>query len=171
MTEIQATILVDSREQMPLDIRAYPVEVVGLPVGDYGIKGFSGWENPQFIIERKSLSDLIGSLTQGRERFLREVEKLREFRFAAIVIEAYESEILRWDYESKATPQSILQSLAAIQVRAGVHVIWAMDRPGAVTALEQLVRQFCRGVEKDYRRLLKACETMTTGKTGLDGTH
>ena len=170
MTAIKPTILVDSREQTPLDIQGYPVEVVGLPVGDYGIKGFSDWENPQFIIERKSLSDLIGSLTQGRERFLREVEKLREFRFAAIVIESYESEILRWDYESKATPQSIVQSLAAIQVRAGIHIIWAMNADGAVKTVESLARQFCRGIEKDHKRLLKACETTTTGKTGSDGT-
>ena len=156
MTEIMPTILVDSREQTPLDIRAYPVEVVGLPVGDYGIKGFSDMENPQFIIERKSLSDLIGSLTQGRERFLREVEKLREFRFAAIVIEAYESEILRWDYESKATPQSIVQSLAAIQVRAGIHIIWAMNADGAVKTVKSLAHQFCRGIAKDTRRLERA---------------
>lgn len=171
MTEILPTILVDSREQTPFDIRAYPIEVVGQPVGDYGVKGFSDWNNPAFIVERKTLDDLVASVTSGRERFMREVEKLRQFRFAAIVIEGTEWEIERHDYQSQATPQSIMQSLAAIQVRAGVHVIWAMDRPGAVTALEQLVRQFCRGVEKDYRRLLKACETMTTGKTGLDGTH
>ena len=164
MTEIQPTILVDTREQTPLDIRS-PFEVTGLPIGDYGVKGFSDWENPQFIIERKSLSDLIGSLTQGRERFLREVEKLREFRFAAIVIEAYESEILRWDYESKATPQSIVQSLAAIQVRAGIHIIWAMNADGAVKTVESLARQFCRGIEKDHKRLLKACET--AGLVGL----
>ena len=164
-------MLIDSRERTPLDIRAYPVEVVGLPVGDYGIKGFSGWENPQFIIERKSLSDLIGSLTQGRERFLREVEKLKRFRFAAIVIEAQESDALSGEYLSKATPQSIPASLSIIQIRADIHIIWAGDRDGAVRVLEQLAHQFCRGIEKDHKRLLKACETMTTGKTGLDETH
>ena len=158
-------MLIDSREQTPLHIRAYPVEVVGLPVGDYGIKGFSGWENPQFIIERKSLSNLIGSLTQGRERFLREVEKLKRFRFAAIVIEAQESDVLSGEYLSKATPQSIVQSLAAIQVRAGIHIIWAMNADGAVKTVESLARQFCRGIEKDHKRLLKACET--AGLVGL----
>ena len=122
MTEIQPTILVDTREQTPLDIRS-PFEVTGLPIGDYGVKGFSDWNNPAFIVERKTLDDLVASLTSGRERFMREIEKMRQFKFAVIIVEAYESEILRWDYQSKATPQSILQSLAAIQVRAGVHVI------------------------------------------------
>ena len=116
-------VQIDTREQCPLDIKAYPTEIATLPVGDYGISGFSDWQNPAFIVERKSLSDLISSLTQGRERFMREVEKMRQFRFAAIVIEATEAEVAAGQYGSKATPQSILQSLAAIQVRAGVHVI------------------------------------------------
>lgn len=156
MTKIQPAILVDSREQLPLDIQAYPTEVVGLPVGDYGIRGFSDWTNPAFIIERKSLSDLIGSLTSGRERYMREIEKMRQFQFAAIVIEATEWEVERWEYQSKTTPQSILQSLAAISVRTNVHVIWAMDRPGAVKHIERLVRQFVRGFEKQMKALRKA---------------
>lgn len=84
--------------------------------------------------------------------------------------EAYEAEVWRWDYESRATPQSILASLAAIQVRAGVHIIWAGDRDGAARTLERLARQLVRGIVKDHARLLKACETTTTGKTDLDGT-
>lgn len=47
-------VIRDTREQLPLDIKAYPVEIVRLPVGDYGIKGFSGWQNPAFIVERKA---------------------------------------------------------------------------------------------------------------------
>lgn len=80
-------VLIDTREQCPLPITAYPVERTGLPVGDYGIKGFSDWENPRFIVERKSLADLCGSLSNDRERFMREIEKLRQFAFRAIVIE------------------------------------------------------------------------------------
>ena len=87
---------------------------------------------------------------------MREVEKMRQFRFAAIVIEATEAEVAAGQYGSKATPQSILQSLAAIQVRAGVHVIWAGDSVGAAEALERLVRQFHRGIEKDMKRLEQA---------------
>ena len=44
------TIIIDTREQQPLKIEAYPVEVESLPVGDYGIKGLSDWGNPAFII-------------------------------------------------------------------------------------------------------------------------
>jgi len=146
-------VLIDTREQTPLPITAYPVERATLPVGDYGIAGFSDWSNPQFVIERKSLDDLVGSLTTGRDRFMRECEKLRQFRFRALVIEALEGEVQFHHYRSAVLPQAILQSLAALQVRAGLHVIWAGTPEGAARAVERLVRQFIRGVEKDYRRL------------------
>ena len=99
--DLQPTIQIDTREQLPLTIRRYAVEVCKLDFGDYGIKGHSDLNNPAFIVERKSLSDLIGSLTSGRDRFFREVEGLRRFRFAGLVIEAERS-----DVESSGVSQS-----------------------------------------------------------------
>ena len=151
-------ILIDSREQTPLAIEGFPVERVTLPVGDYGLAGFSDWNNPQFIVERKSLDDLVSSLTHGRERFLREVEALRRFRFAALLIEAERAEVEMGAYRSAASPVSILASLDCLEVRAGVHVLWAGEATGAARRLEGLVRQFARGVEKDWRRLCRGFE-------------
>jgi ERCC4-type nuclease len=156
------TIQIDTREQRPLKITAYPIETATLPVGDYGIRGFSDWQNPRFIVERKSVADLVGSLTQGRERFMKEVELLRRFQFAAIVIEGMEADVERGEYQSKATPQSILASLNAIQVRAGVHLLWCGSPLGAARRVEILVRQFVRGVEKDYKRLQKSETAVST---------
>jgi ERCC4-type nuclease len=156
MSEITPTILVDTREQNPLDIQAYPVEVATLPAGDYGVKGFSDWNNPRFSVERKSLNDLVGSLTGERERFMRECQLLRRFQFAVIVVEAVEAEVSRQEYRSLATPQSILASLAAIQVRYGIHIVWAGDHDGAARTVETLVRQFVRGIEKDHKALRAA---------------
>jgi ERCC4-type nuclease len=150
---MSVTILIDTREQLPLEITAYPVEAATLPVGDYGVKGFSDWTNPKFIVERKSVADLVGSLTQGRERFMKEVELLRRFQFAAIVVEGAEGDVERGDYQSKATPQSILASLDAIIVRTNIHVFWCGTPAGAARKVEGLVRQFVRGIEKDYRKL------------------
>lgn len=153
MTEAKPIIQIDAREQRPAPIVGYRVEVVGLPVGDYGIKGFSDWDRPAFIIERKSLSDLVGSLTGGRARFMREVEKMRAFGFAALVIEAERDQVCLGQYRSKATPQLILASLDAIAVRAGVHVFWAGSPDGCARQIESLVRQFVRGIEKQHRAL------------------
>lgn len=155
---IEPIVVMDTREQQPLDITAYPVESDTLPVGDYGVKGFSDWENPRFIVERKSLDDLIGSLTIGRERFMREIEKMRQFRFAALLVEADRRQVIGHEYVSAAKPKAMLASLDALQVRAGVHVIWAGDHDFAARRLEGLVRQFVRGIEKDTQRLKRAAK-------------
>ena len=152
-------IQVDTREKMPLPIAAYDVEVVGLPVGDYGIKGFSDWNNPAFIIERKSLDDLVNSLTADRDRFMREVEKLRQFRFRALVIEAHAGEVEFRQYRSGVSPVAIFGTLRALQVRCGLHVIWAKDSSRAAREVEGLVRVFVSGITKDYRRLLDQAST------------
>lgn len=56
------TILVDTREQLPL----FPsCERKTLNVGDYTTKALF----EKFHIERKSLSDLYGTLTKGNDRF------------------------------------------------------------------------------------------------------
>jgi ERCC4-type nuclease len=146
-------VIQDTREQTPWNITEFPVEVDGLPVGDYGIRGFSDWNNPAFIVERKSLSDLVGSLTAGRERFMREIEKMRQFRFRALIIEANRQEVEGQEYQSLTTPQSVLGSLDALSVRCGLHIYWAGGHTGAARQFEGLVRQFCRGVEKDFARL------------------
>ena len=153
------TILIDTREQVPLDITGYSVERATLPVGDYGIAGFSDWNNPAFIIERKTLDDLVQSLTGGRDRFMRECEKLRGFRFHGLVVEALEAEISFHHYRSNATPQSILQTLAALQVRCGLHILWCGDAERAARCVERLVRQFIRGIEKDYERIGQAADS------------
>ena len=152
---LQPVVIIDTREQRPLEISGYPVERGTLPVGDYGIKGFSDWTNPAFIVERKSLQDLYNSLIQGRERFFKEINKLRQFQFRALLIEAHRFEIESGAFHGGASPASLLASLDAIQVRVGLHINWAGDSIGAAIQLEGLVRQFIRGIEKDYDRLHK----------------
>jgi len=153
MAQPSATIVQDTREQCPLDIRAYPVEVAGLPVGDYGVRGFSAWDNPAFIVERKSLDDLCGSMGRGRNRFMREIERMRQFRFRALLIEADRATVQAGDYRSKIAPTALLATLDALAVRCGLHVYWCNDPQGAARQLESLVRQFVRGVAKDFQRL------------------
>jgi len=153
MSEPSPIVLCDTREQTPLPIRAYPVEREGLPVGDYSIRGFHDWSNPAFAVERKSLNDLIGSLTFGRERFWKELEKLRQFRFAALVIEADRTDIEQHTYRSAATPESVFQSLTAIMVRCNIHVVFCGDADGAARMVESMVRQFARKIAKDADRL------------------
>ena len=156
-------ILIDSREQAPLTFRRYEARRAALPVGDYGIMKFSDWNNPQFAVERKSLDDLAQSLGRGRRRFFREVEKLRQFRFRALVIEGTPEHVELGEYRSLIKPASVFGTLDALAVRAGLHIVWAGDSAGASVQIEGWVTQFARGIERDWR-LLTTGNTIPTGE-------
>jgi DNA excision repair protein ERCC-4 len=121
MNETQPTILIDTREQTPLPFAHFPTERATLPTGDYSAKGIE----PSFCIERKSLADLVGSLTADRARFTRELERMRGYAFRRLLVIGSRNEIERHAYRSKATPASILGSLWAFEVRYGVPVVFA----------------------------------------------
>ena len=78
----EITIITDSREQTPLIFTNFPTVTAGLPTGDYSIAGLED----DFCIERKSLSDLYGSLTSGRDRFMRELQRMRAYQFRRLLI-------------------------------------------------------------------------------------
>jgi ERCC4-type nuclease len=116
-------ILVDSREQLPytftgLDV-IVPTAIAGLPTGDYSIQDHES----EIAIERKSLADLYGSMTWGRERFEREVERLSELPgFAAVIIEATWPQIadpLSFDpaWKNKTKPKTIVNTITAWAIR------------------------------------------------------
>lgn len=125
------TIVIDSREQAPLPV-SFPSVTAGLPTGDYSVLGL---EN-DFCVERKSLSDLYGSLTSGRERFTRELQRMKAYRFARLLIIGSVHEIEAGSSRHRGiNPKAILNSLAAIEAR-GVPVVFATD-PRAAAQLVQ----------------------------------
>src|SRR5262245_5178714 len=90
-----ATILVDSREQCPYTFDAILADSefgggwwrvqtarLALPSGDYTLDGYAS----RVAVERKSMSDLFGTIGNGRERFTRELERLAKMNFASIVV-------------------------------------------------------------------------------------
>lgn len=151
--QIQPIIQIDTREQRPLDIRGYETERVTLPVGDIGIRGQSSWDSPNWVVERKSLDDLVQSLTHGRARFEREILKMRQFNFKALVIEAERGQVEIGDYRSAARPNSILQSLTALIVRQNLHVLWCGSHEGAARMVESLIRHHVKNLENQIADL------------------
>ena len=69
-------IYIDSREQKPLRIDDFPTEVKGLKFGDYCLNDKEKTNNT--YIERKSVPDLIGTLSSGLERFKNEINRAAE---------------------------------------------------------------------------------------------
>ena len=147
-------IKIDTREQWPLDFSADVQTVRGtLAVGDYSIEGLEDL----IVIERKSLNDLLGSITSGRERFVKELRQLRAFRFAALVIEARWPDLLTgmWPCPSQVHPNAVIGSLMSFAVKYGIQVIMADDHQTAGILTERLLHIFSRIIEKDYRAIHK----------------
>ena len=76
-------IIIDSREQHPFDFQG-PTQIGTLATGDYSIVGLEHL----LAVERKSLDDLLACIGHERDRFKRELQRLRAYRFRMLVIEA-----------------------------------------------------------------------------------
>jgi len=116
------TILIDSREQAPLPVGKFmATSTAGLYTGDYSVLGF----DDAFAVERKSIADLTASLVgTNRERFERELLRLRSMRFKRLLVVGSPSDIERHAYRSKIPPKSVFASLAAYEVRFDLPVVW-----------------------------------------------
>lgn len=119
--------IVDTREQLPLSFARFPNWIAGerrdtVPVGDYTVEGMEDL----LALERKSLEDLVGTLTHSRERFIRMCEKLACLKYKAILVECtYEDVKSPYPGEfSSAHPNGISGSLDAIEARWGIPVIY-----------------------------------------------
>ena len=130
-------VVVDTREQRPY---RFPCDTIraALPAGDYSIVGF---EN-RVAIERKSKADAYGTIGAGRDRFVRELEKLARYDYAAIVIEASMKNFLRPPERSRLHPNSALRSLLAWHVRYGVHLFFADSRALAQCLTFRILEKF-----------------------------
>lgn len=129
-------VVVDTREQLPWEFEVPTVRGT-LKTGDYSVQGLEH----SVAIERKSLADLVGSLTAGRERFLRECDRLMTYRFKAIVVEGSTEQVWGQAYRSSVSPQSIIASTLAITVDRGVPVIWSGNREHAQWSAEWLLKR------------------------------
>lgn len=129
-------LLCDSREQLPIHRHLSPAVTyelgVTLQTGDYSLRGYTelcAWE-------RKSLPDLIGSLTQGRERFSDCIRRLAKYQYKALLIEATREEVFAHAYRSLATPQSIIGSTRSFLTDWGIATVWCGDAKGVAAELE-----------------------------------
>lgn len=138
------TIIVDTREQRPFDLTFAGVPIVTgtLSTGDYSLQGH---EAAGIAIERKSLPDLFGCCGASRERFEREIIRLAEFRFAAIVIEGDLYQIARTPPgHTQMKPRSVLSSIVAWQVRHRVHFVPCPNRAFAARITWRLLERYWR---------------------------
>lgn len=144
-------IVVDTREQLPYKFQT-PTISGTLATGDYSILGLEHF----IAIERKSLSDLIGCLCNGRQRFEKELFRSQALDFFALVVECSLTDIIGGGYRSKMSPKSAIQSILAFSVRYRLPVFFAENRDYGARITESLLLKYSREMEKRTEAILKA---------------
>jgi len=118
--------LIDTREKSPFDFTRFPKWIAEerrqkLDVGDYSVQGMEDL----LVLERKTLTDLITTLMQQRSRFFKLCEKLAQYRWRALFVEAsYEDIKSPYGEYTKAHPNAVSGTLDALEARFGIPVVY-----------------------------------------------
>ncbi|MCC6671816.1 MAG: ERCC4 domain-containing protein, partial [Planctomycetes bacterium] len=122
-------VLVDSREQRPLPLAHviretglhFEVQRAALATGDYCLA-----DAPHLcLIERKSLPDLAHVVGARRERFERELARLKaECTLPVLLVEGHVADVLRHDYPGTVHPNAVVGSVASWAIDFGLRVFW-----------------------------------------------
>ncbi len=111
-----------------------------LPAGDYSVVGLEEW----VAVERKSVNDLVTSLTRERARFLREMERFGAYDAACVVVEAELADVAAHRYRSRATPRSIVGSVITIGLRYRVPTYFCGSRSLAAAFTERYLVRYAQ---------------------------
>ena len=103
----QVVCIVDTREQLPLDLSPLRTEAGTLATGDYSLKGLEHL----VCIERKSLDDLLGCVGRDRDRFERELQRMLAYPVRVLLVESSWAEIEMGQWRSKLTTSQVMGSL------------------------------------------------------------
>lgn len=140
-------IITDSREQLSLDFSKFrDVESVRtkLDAGDYSVVGYENL----ISFERKSVQDLVGTLVGGHQRFLRELERMKNYKEKYILIEhspaILYSYCVKHGWENKFN--TIIQSLLAYAYHYQCRVRFCKDREDMAAYIVRKSREFINGI-------------------------
>lgn len=144
------TAIIDTREQTPLDLQPLTTERGTLSTGDYSVRGLED----HIAIERKSLPDLIGCVGRERERFERELQRMRGFDVRAVVVEASWSELLTGQWRGKVTPQQASGTVLGWQAW-GIPFLFAGNHQDAGQAVSRMLFIAARRRWREAAKLIR----------------
>ncbi len=147
--KLSPIIVVDSREQFPWRFENLPTEPGTLNTGDYSIRNLTHL----ISIERKSLPDLLACIGRERDRFKRELQRLKAYRFRALIIEASHADLEAGEWRSQLKPSHVLGSLAAWMVQYALPIMLAGDHEAAARFGERYLYQAARSVANENAAL------------------
>lgn len=144
------TIAVDTRERKPYQFRAIPgemrgtmmiipAEIVTITTGDYSIIGHL----QHVAVERKSLRDLYSTLSKGRARFERELQRLSVIPSAIVLVEAELSTVLNSPPKhAKLSPKNVYRTILSYSIKYPVRWLFLPDRRSAEITCIRLLQKY-----------------------------
>jgi DNA excision repair protein ERCC-4 len=145
-------LVVDTREITPLVFEQLASVRGTLTTGDYSVAGLQDL----FAIERKTVSDLVSCcMGYNRDRFERELHRLRGYRFKRLLVVGSEAEILTGQYHSNIKPQAVLASVCAWECRFEIPVVFVPAAQDGARLVERWAFYYARemvGVLNDLWR-------------------
>ncbi len=118
--------------------------VDGIRTGDYSIQGFER----KVTVERKTTSDLYSSLSQRRDKFMEEMERIQHFECKALLIEATYDQVINAPRTSYVRKFSKLQkphlrgALTKIMAEYNIPVIFAGSRRNGEEWTHKVLRTY-----------------------------
>jgi DNA excision repair protein ERCC-4 len=153
LADVRPVILIDTREQTPLSFSRLQSERGTLQTGDYSFRG----AEELFAVERKSIADLVGCCVgESRERFFRELHRLRGFRFKRLLVVGTRAAIERGEYRSAVAPKAVLATLATIEARFDVPVVFAPSQEDGGRQVEMWAYWCARELVESVNELARA---------------
>jgi ERCC4-type nuclease len=145
-------ICIDSRERLPYKFPGFDTVVRKIDAGDYSLELPDGSLAP-VAVERKSHSDLWGSMGEGRARFERCVKRLAKLDHAVIIVECTLAEaVVAPKQIQRLQASSVIGGLISWSVQYGVHTVYV----GSREAGERYVVRFLAAWYKHKSGLWKA---------------
>jgi single-strand DNA-binding protein len=153
-TDLQPVIVIDTREQEPLTFSRFRTVTAALQTGDYSILGLES----MFAVERKSLPDLVACCCAGnRERFERELHRLRGFRIKRQLVVGTEEALAAGCYRSAIALKAVMASLGAWEARFDLPVVFSPTPEAAAAQIEH----WAHWVNREYLVIAERLSTAT----------
>ena len=164
MEPSSVVVTVDTGEQRELNLEPLRVERRTLDTGDYALASCPD----DCRIERKNLPDLVDCVSNDRERFEREIQRLLAYPVRVLVVEAtwqqiesHEPAMPQW--RGRTTKESVIGSLLGWQAMGlSVHMAGDHDRAGKHVA--RLLFTIARLRYEELRSMLAQTSPKTAPK-------
>ena len=142
-------ILIDTREQKPLKFKNRSTQVATLKFGDYAFSDDK--VTCGCYVERKSLSDFIGTMSGGYERFINEIERSIEQNASLIIlVEESLQNALSFKFlphiskKIKASPEFIFhRARSLIQTYPSIQFLFVNGRLESSRVIEKIFTSGC----------------------------